>query len=95
MSHWGIFICSSTIFFLSSLFGKKSFLPLRTVIEDQIKEVSLLNIDPRFMAMFMGIVDGDGYIYVGPNKVKGKRSTIITRLIIELNLRDKQNVITN
>lgn len=44
------------------------------------------------MAMFVGIVDGDGYIELGPqkqyNKLRTAKSTIRARLVIRLNTRD-------
>jgi hypothetical protein len=51
--------------------------------------------DKKFMAMFLDLVDGDGYIEVGPQKEYQKtirllmRSTIRARLVIRLNSRDK------
>jgi hypothetical protein len=47
------------------------------------------------MAMFVGLVDGDGYIEIGPQKQYQKiskklmRSTIRARLVIRLHKRDK------
>ena len=52
--------------------------------------------DKKFMAMFLGLVDGDGYIEIGPQKQYQKisklpvRSTIRARLVIRLNNRDKE-----
>jgi LAGLIDADG endonuclease len=51
--------------------------------------------DKKFMAMFLGLVDGDGYIEVGPQKQNQKttrllmRSTIRARLVIILNSKNK------
>jgi hypothetical protein len=50
--------------------------------------------DKQFMSMFMGLVDGDGYIEIGPHKQYSKltksptKSTIRARLSIRLNTRD-------
>ena len=50
--------------------------------------------DKKFMSMFMGLVDGDGYIEIGPQKQYNKssvspKSTIRARLVIRLHNRDK------
>nr|QBM09632.1 hypothetical protein [Dactylella sp.] len=51
--------------------------------------------DSKFMAMFMGVIDGDGYIEIGPQKQYNKisklpvKSTIRARLVIRLHSRDK------
>lgn len=51
--------------------------------------------DKKFMAMFMGLVDGDGYIEIGPQKQYNKltkilvKSTIRARLVIRLHNRDE------
>jgi len=48
----------------------------------------------KFMSMFMGLVDGDGYIEIGPQKQYNKltklpaKSTIRARLVIRLHSRD-------
>lgn len=49
--------------------------------------------DKKFMSMFMGLVDGDGYIEIGPQKQYNKsgdtpKSTIRARLVIRLHSRD-------
>lgn len=48
--------------------------------------------DKNFMAMFMGLVDGDGYIEIGPqkqyNSLNNAKSTIRARLVIRLHERD-------
>lgn len=48
--------------------------------------------DKKFMSLFMGIVDGDGYIEIGPQKqynLSGTaKSTIRARLVIRLHSRD-------
>lgn len=50
--------------------------------------------DKNFMSMFMGLVDGDGYIEIGPQKQYNKssvttpKSTIRARLVIRLHTRD-------
>lgn len=48
--------------------------------------------DKKFMSMFMGIVDGDGYIEIGPQKQYNSsgiaKSTIRARLVIRLHSRD-------
>jgi len=49
--------------------------------------------DKKFMSMFMGLVDGDGYIEIGPQKQYNKssiipRSTIRARLVLRLHSRD-------
>ena len=50
--------------------------------------------DKKFMSMFMGLVDGDGYIEIGPQKQYNKldkspaKSTIRARLVIRLHTRD-------
>jgi hypothetical protein len=52
--------------------------------------------DKEFMSMFMGLVDGDGYIEIGPQKQYQKvtkilaRSTIRARLVIRLHNKDKE-----
>ena len=51
----------------------------------------------KFMAMFIGLVDGDGYIEIGPQKQYNKgtkvafepKSTIRARLVIRLHNRDE------
>ena len=50
--------------------------------------------DKNFMSMLMGLVDGDGYIEIGPQKQYNKssvlpKSTIRARLVIRLNNRDR------
>lgn len=51
--------------------------------------------DKKFMSMFVGLVDGDGYIEIGPQKQYNKsteftpKSTIRARLVIRLHNRDK------
>ena len=48
----------------------------------------------KFMSMFVGFVDGDGYIEIGPQKQYNKftefpaKSTIRARLVIRLHNRD-------
>ena len=62
---------------------------------------NLINNEPdkKFMAMFLGLVDGDGYIEIGPQKQYQKktkllvRSTIRARLVIRLNNRDTELLI--
>ena len=53
--------------------------------------------DKKFMSMFIGLVDGDGYIEIGPQKQSNKSSkaggpepkaTIRARLVIRLHTRD-------
>lgn len=49
--------------------------------------------DKKFIAMFMGLVDGDGYIEIGPQKQYNKsgnipKSTIRARMVIRLHSRD-------
>lgn len=50
--------------------------------------------DKKFMSMFMGLVDGDGYIEIGPQKQYNKsststpKSTIRARLVIRMHTRD-------
>lgn len=54
-----------------------------------------LNPNKKFMGMFVGLVDGDGYIEIGPQKQYNKsvestpKSTIRARLVIRLHSRDK------
>jgi hypothetical protein len=49
----------------------------------------------KFMSMFVGFVDGDGYIEIGPQKQYNKstnlsaKSTIRARLVIRLHNRDR------
>ena len=49
----------------------------------------------KFMSMFMGLVDGDGYIEAGPQKQYNKltklpaKSTIRARLVLRMHIRDK------
>jgi len=53
-----------------------------------------LNPDKKFMSMFMGLVDGDGYIEIGPQKQYNKltkspvKSTIRARLVLRMHNRD-------
>jgi hypothetical protein len=56
--------------------------------------VSVLKPDKKFLSMFMGLIDGDGYIEIGPQKQYNKssnvpKSTIRARLVIRLHTRDK------
>jgi hypothetical protein len=50
--------------------------------------------DKNFMSMFMGLVDGDGYIEIGPQKQYNKSSTSIPKrtrrvlLVIRMHTRD-------
>lgn len=49
--------------------------------------------DKKFMSLFMGLVDGDGYIEIGPQKQynnleSSPKSTIRARLVIRLHERD-------
>jgi len=51
--------------------------------------------DKNFMSMFIGFVDGDGYIEIGPQKQYNKsnvipKSTIRARLVIRLHERDTE-----
>jgi hypothetical protein len=52
-------------------------------------------IDSKFMALFIGIIDGDGYIEIGPQKQYQKvtkalvNSTIRARLVLRLENRDR------
>lgn len=54
----------------------------------------MLNPDKKFMSMFMGVIDGDGYIEIGPQKQYNKltnsspQSTIRARLVIRMHNRD-------
>jgi len=43
----------------------------------------------EFMAMFVGFVDGDGYIKTGPQRQKNSKTTIDISLVISLHMRDK------
>ena len=50
-------------------------------------------VDKNFMSMFMGLVDGDGYIEIGPqkqynNSITKPKSTMRARLVIRLHTRD-------
>lgn len=51
-------------------------------------------LDKKFLAMFMGFIDGDGYFDIGEQKQYNKktkapaRSTIRIRLASNLNIRD-------
>lgn len=54
--------------------------------------------DKKFMSMFMGLVDGDGYIEIGPQKqynasTIAPKSTIRARLVIRLHTRDSSLLI--
>lgn len=54
--------------------------------------------DKKFMSMFMGLVDGDGYIEIGPQKqynASGNtpKSTVRARLVIRLHTRDESLLI--
>jgi LAGLIDADG DNA endonuclease family protein len=58
------------------------------------KEFKTPKPDKKFMSMFMGFVDGDGYIEIGPQKQYTKsdniaKSTIRARLVIRLHSRDQ------
>jgi hypothetical protein len=50
--------------------------------------------DKNFMSKFIGLVDGDGYIEIGPQKQYNKssiskpKSTVRARLVIRLHTRD-------
>lgn len=50
--------------------------------------------EKSFMSMFMGLVDGDGYIERGPQKQSSKsggpepKATIVARLSFNLHVRD-------
>ena len=53
-----------------------------------------LKLDKNFMGKFMGLVDGDGYIEIGPQKQYNKsslapKSTIRARLVVRLHNKDK------
>jgi len=53
-----------------------------------------LKLDKNYMGKFMGLVDGDGYIEIGPQKQYNKsslapKSTIRARLVIRLHNKDK------
>lgn len=56
-----------------------------------------ISADKKFMSMFMGIVDGDGYLEIGPqkqyNKINNAKSTIRSRLVIRMHNRDKSLLI--
>nr|YP_009048494.1 endonuclease [Heterobasidion irregulare] len=56
-----------------------------------------MSADKKFMSMFMGIVDGDGYLEIGPqkqyNKINNAKSTIRSRLVIRMHNRDKSLLI--
>ena len=45
----------------------------------------------KVIGMLMGLIDGDGYIYIGESKKKDKNklSTIILKIVIKLHIRDK------
>jgi hypothetical protein len=51
--------------------------------------------DKNFMSMFIGLIDGDGYLEIGPQKQYNKltklpvKSTIRARLVIRLHNRDE------
>ena len=57
---------------------------------------SVSNPDKKFMSMFRGLVDGDGYIEIGPQKQyfpakltkSPAKSTIRARLVIRMHTRD-------
>jgi hypothetical protein len=54
--------------------------------------------DKKFMSIFMGLVDGDGYIEIGPQKQYNDsgdvpKSTVRARLVIRLHPRDESLLI--
>lgn len=57
--------------------------------------VSIIKPDKKFMAMFIGFIDGDGYFDIGEQKQYNKKtkalvkSTIRIRLASNVNVRDK------
>ncbi len=58
-----------------------------------------LKVDKNYMGKFMGLVDGDGYIEIGPQKQYNKsslapKSNIRARLVIRLHNKDK-NLLVN
>ena len=98
---WGIgtviFILMIATAFLGYVlpFGQMS---LWGVIKLESNVSSGIKPDKKFMSMFMGLVDGDGYIEIGPQKQYNKsnvepKSTIRARLVIRLHNRDRDLLI--
>lgn len=73
-----------------SLWGKIFALPFSSLTSSSGE----LKPNKNFMSMFVGLVDGDGYIEIGPQKQYNKstefppKSTIRARLVIRLHSRD-------
>ena len=51
----------------------------------------------NLMEKFIGILDGDGYIEIGPQKQYNSKSTIRSRIVLRLHKKDKEllNLFTN
>ena len=78
-----------------SLWGKNNIrLPCSYLTSSTSYGLGELKPNKKFMSMFVGLVDGDGYIEIGPPKQYSKssvppKSTIRARLVIRLHNRDK------
>lgn len=99
MSHWGVTVITNLVTAVPVL-GQAiaefiyQFNSLKTIGEISpharknkiiIPEKYFLNIPKSFLSMFVGIIDGDGYIHTG-NSGKG---FIKINLVLSLNIRDK------
>lgn len=77
-----------------SLWGKNLGLPCSSLTSSISYGLGELKPNKKFMSMFVGLVDGDGYIEIGPQKQYNKstefpaKSTIRARLVIRLHNRD-------
>lgn len=72
-----------------SLWGNKNFYSTSVINNSNNNNIKP---DKKFMSMFMGLVDGDGYLEIGPQKQYNStgvaKSTIRSRLVIRLHSRD-------
>ena len=55
------------------------------------------NPNSKLLEIFIGILDGDGYIEIGPQKQYNSKSTIRSRIVWRLHKKDKEifNIFTN
>jgi hypothetical protein len=99
MSYWGGLLAHSFIFFgffINMAFTNKNEKSKPPALKSKTSANKYENWDhvtEKFMAMFVGFVDGDGYIEIGPQKQYGKteatrRATIKARLTIRVEASD-------
>src|SRR5215467_9784637 len=75
-----------------SLWGEKEYIILSLLLNITILNLNK-NLDFKLMTKFIGLLDGDGYIEIGPQKQsenENSKSTIRIRIVLRLHKDDKE-----